>query len=88
MSQDKLQKLAKQLEKQSLDTIQSALLGAGIGGLGGLGATALGDGDRNGDKHYIRNALLGALGGGAVWRDWRLDRPGEGPTGFQHAISS
>ena len=47
------------------NTWGKALGGAAIGGLGSLLATGLmGNRDAQGNKHYIRNALLGALAGG------------------------
>lgn len=43
------------------DILKKSLIGAGIGGLGGLGASAI-----NRDRNWGRNALMGGIAGGAI----------------------
>lgn len=60
---------ANMMEKRAVDTamLTGGLGGAGVGGLlSALLTTRSGDDDTDYNKRRIRNALLGALGGGAV----------------------
>lgn len=64
---DKLKRRISGVNWKQPGTWQSALVGGGLGALGGLAGTALfGQKDEEGRKHYLRNALLSGLAGAGV----------------------
>lgn len=80
---DQIRQGWKGINAPTRDVLKKGLIGAGIGGLGGIGSSII-----NRDENWGRNALMGGIAGGAIGGGIGLATNPEAATAIQNRLRS